>query len=278
MKKGYYQIARENWRMILGNPLVWVFGLFATASNVFTSPALQSDDLGLRCVLAIGSLFSLAIGVIGAAGLIHIADHIPRGPAPMFREVWKRSVGSAPRIFAVYLIFGLVFAVPYVVFGFVFGFESIWWLAWVTLPVGTVIGMLSACGIVITGLGVSDSLTNGVRVFGRHIVDMLLLGVAYFALPAIVTIGGFLVLKSVHLDMNVPSPIPITPQTYSELLRIPAISVIGSITYFVIVPLWTILIALAYKEYGGKRSPSTRKVGRKAGWRRSKPGRKARKR
>lgn len=266
MKKRHYQIARENWRMIVGNRLLWVFGLFASAYSMYPTSALQSDNLGLECLVQIGSLFLLALGAIGTVGLIHIADNIPLEPTLSFADVWRRSVRFYIRVIVMNLILGLALLIPFsclvcsILGREANAYSAFFIFGWVISPITLVIGTLAACGIVITELPISDSLKKGVRIFGRHVAEMLLLGVTYVAVPAIVTIGGFFALRIIHFDMNLPSPIPITGQTYSELLRIPAIITIRSITYFIIVPLWTILIALAYKEYSGKTAPSTRTI------------------
>jgi hypothetical protein len=249
----YYGVVARNWRTVFWNPLLWVFGLFASASYILPTSALQSDDLGYGCVLSIALLFIGALQAIGLVGLIHIADHIPHERALTFRGVWKHSAASYIRVIVINLVLGAVLLIPGMFLLFVFGpeaTESLLWLLYMFTisPIVFVIVTLSACGIVITKLRSFDSLKKGVRVFRRHMTDMLLLAATFFAVPTIVTLAGLFVLTTIHFDTGLPSPVPITVQTYNELLRLPAIVAIRSITYFILVPLWTILITLAYKE------------------------------
>jgi len=253
MSKDYFQDVRANWRRIIVNRALWIFGLFAIANNIFPNLYARSELLLLRCVGYILSIFILALSAIGRVGLIHIADNVAQKTALSFKEIWKRSARYFPRVIVIDLILGLILVLPFMCFYVTSGLDlyqntlySI--LYWAISILAIIISPLSTCAIVIDKLGIANSLSTGVRVFMKRPGVLIILGATFLMIPMIIAIGSFIFLNVISPDVNLPSPISVSIQTYSEIVRIGPIAAILPFVNFLILPLWIVLITQLYKD------------------------------
>jgi len=253
-----YQIVRENWKRIFCNRVLWIFGLFAITSEIYPKSTAQSEYLSLRCAGIFVSIFVIAISAIGRVGLIYISNDISQAETLSFKQVWRRSVKSFPRVFLMELIMGFFMLAPSMLIAFTTSVSDIHQnvaysiIPWAISVVIYIITTLSACGIVIHKLGIAHSIVVGIRILIQRTGALILLGATYVIVPMFIAYGC-LFLLTYYYDPNLLSQITVSMLTYSQIVKFRLIAVIWVLIYLFIIPLNTVLITQIYKATITKR-------------------------
>ena len=253
MDKNYYQVVKDNWRRIFGNRVLWLFALLAIANSIYPRSATRGEFLLLRCVGFIGSIIAMVVSSMGQVGLINIANDLVQDVAPTFKEVWNRSSGYVIKVIVLNLILGFLIVFPLLCFLFASGPDSYQnplfsFIFWAISILTVVIGTPSACAIVLNDRGIANSLRIGVRIFINRLWDLIALGTVYLILPMLIAICSYFVLDTIGYDVTLPSPLSVSMQSYLEIITIRPIAAIVAVVYFLLYPLWVVLITQLYKD------------------------------
>jgi hypothetical protein len=251
------QFVRENFQKIFSIRLIWVFGLFAIANEIYPKSISQSEYISLRCVGSIVSIGVIALGTIGGVGLINIADSIDQVKKLSFKKVWKRSVRSFLKVFVVEILFGLSLLLPFSCVYFSVGSDFfnntlysclVWFFSLIILIIHT----LAACGIVINRLGITHSIVVGIRIFFKQPRALIILGITYYIFPMIIAYGCFFILAYL-IDVSLLSKITLSITSYAIIAKEWIIAAILVVVHLLVIPFCTVLITQIYKAQISER-------------------------
>ncbi|MDH5507338.1 MAG: hypothetical protein OEZ02_08965 [Anaerolineae bacterium] len=247
----YRQLFKSAWLILRGRPLMWAFGALVVIGELLQS--FNPQYVLLKCLFLLAAL----VWLLGEAGLIAGAHTLQANPQASLAGSWGQSKTHFTRLFAVYLLTGIlaislvglaakVFAAPG---------ESAWASSLRSLGLDFILLLLVTLAqfafraVVIHRLDSLASLGHAVLVVSNNLFRILSLTAVFGLLHLLFTGLPVLLWLAIRSGVSLQELLPLAVRAYAPLSSLPAIQALTLAASLFLAPYKSIVFTLAYLHF-----------------------------